>query len=166
MKLTIDNFDNRGAVDYSGWVDAGTGARILRRLNRPSEMRCTLLSASPQFVVPVKGARVILARSDGAALFTGYITAAPEYEYLGWGEAGPAYRYSLSAASDELLFDHKVLPERAPFVARTAGEMLRELADDAMPGALDYSEVQALDVVPSYSSDPRKTWSEHAAELA
>ena len=166
MKLTIDNFDNFGAVDSTPWIDAGTTARIVRRLNRPSELRCRLVAVGPQFVVPVKGARVTLARSDGTALFTGYINAPPEYEYLGWGEAGPAYRYSLSAASDELLLDRKMLPERAPFVARPAGEMLRELADDAMPGALDYSEVQALDVVPSYSSDPRKTWSEHAAELA
>ncbi len=117
MKLTIDNFDNRGPVDYSSSIDAQTPPRIRRRLNQPSELQLTLVAGQPQFIVPVEGARVVLARANGTSLFTGYITAAAQYEYLGWGECGPAYRYTLLAAGDEVLLDRKALPSRAPFVA-------------------------------------------------
>ena len=166
MKLTIDNFDNRGPVDYSDWIDAETPPRIRRRLNQPSELSFALVAGQPQFVVPVEGSRVVLARSNGISLFSGYISAAAEYEYLGWGECGPAFRYSFIAVSDELLLDRKTLPSRAPFVVRTAGDILRQLAEDVLPGALDYSAVQPLDAIPSFTSDPRKTWSVHAAALA
>jgi hypothetical protein len=166
MKLTIDNFDNRGPVDYSGWIDSEVRPRIRRRLNQPSDLSFALIAALPQFVVPAEGARVALARSNGAPLFTGYISAAAEYEYLGWAECGPAFRYSLVAAGDELLLDRKALPSRAPFVARTAGDVLRQLADDASPDALDCSATQPVDVLPWFASDPRKTWSQHAADVA
>lgn len=166
MKLTIDNFDNRGPVDYSGRIDAETPPHIRRRLNQPSELRLALVAGQPQFVVPVEGARVVLARSDGTSFFTGYISAAAEYEYLGWGACGPAFRYSLVAVSDELLLDRGALPARAPLVARTAGDILRQLAEDALPGALDCSAAQPLDVIPSFASNPQKKWSAHAAEVA
>lgn len=166
MKLTIDNFDNRGPVDYSGWIDTETPPRIRRRLNQPSELRFALVAGQPQFIVPVEGARVALARSNGTPLFTGYISAAAEYEYLGWSEYGPAFRYSLVAAGDELLLDRKTLPSRAPFVGRNAVDILRQLADDALPGMLDCSAAQPVDVLASFTSDPRKTWSAHAADVA
>ncbi len=35
-----------------------------------------------------------------------------------------------------------------------------------MPGALDYSGTQPVDVLPTFASDPRKTWSQHAADVA
>ena len=166
MKLTIDNFDNRGLVDYTGWLDAQTPPRIRRRLNQSSEMQFALIAVQPQFVVPIEGARVVLARANDVSVFTGYICAAPEYEYLGWGECGPGYRYSLLAVGDELLLDRRSLPARAPFVTRTAGSILQQLAEDVLPGGLDFSALQALDVIPSFASDPRKPWSAHAAEVA
>ncbi|MGA9207295.1 MAG: hypothetical protein WB347_05815 [Terriglobales bacterium] len=166
MKLTIDNFDNRGPVDYSSSIDTQTPPRIRRRLNQPSELQLTLVAGQPQFIVPVEGGRVVLARANSTSLFTGYITAAAQYEYLGWGECGPAYRYTLLAAGDEVLLDRKTLPARAPFVTRTAGGILQQLAEDVLPGTLDYSGTQPLDVLPTFASDPRKTWSQHAADVA
>ena len=166
MKMTIDNFDNRGPVDYTEWIDTQTPPRISRRLNQPSELVFALVAGQPQFIVPVEGSRVVLARSNGTSLFTGYISAAADYEYLGWGECGPAYRYSLLAVGDELLLNRKILPPRSTFVERTAGDILRQLAEDALPGVLDYSQTQSLDAIPSFASDPRKNWSAHAADVA
>src|SRR5512146_615292 len=95
MFLTIDNLDDAGARDYTASLDAERPPRVLRRLNRPSELRAWLYACDAQFVVPARGARVILARSNGERVFTGYAHASPEYEYLGWGERGPLYRYLL-----------------------------------------------------------------------
>ena len=52
------------------------------------------------------------------------------------------YRYDLIAESDEVLLDQKALPNRAPFVERSAGSALRQLAQDLLPGGFDTSAVQ------------------------
>ena len=95
MKLTIDNLDGRGAWDYSAYVEDGQKPRLVRRLNKPAELRFSLVASVPDFVVPANGARVMLGRLNGQDLFTGYIVAAPKYEYLGWGLQGPVYRYTV-----------------------------------------------------------------------
>ncbi len=165
MKLTIDNFDGAGARDYTANIDADASPRIQRRLNRPSHLTVGLIAAGPDFVVPASGARIVLAREDGIALFTGYTSAVPDYEYLGWGERGPAYRYSVAALSDEFLLDRRCIADRAPFVDRTAGDILRQLVGDT--GApVDTTQVDAVDTIPSYSASQSVVWSEHARRLA
>ena len=166
MLLTIDNLDGLGARDYTSALDADSVVEIERRLNQPSELRAALIANTPQFVVPLGGARVVVSRADGSKLFTGYLSEAPVYEYLGWGERGPAYRYQLRALSDELLLDRKQLPARSTFVARPAGEILRQLAADLLPGVFNVAAVQDLDAQPVFSSDSERTFFEHAADLA
>jgi hypothetical protein len=166
MKLTIDNLDGRGAWDYSAYVEDGQTPRLVRRLNKPAELRFSLVASVPDFVVPANGARVMLGRLNGQDLFTGYIVAAPKYEYLGWGLQGPVYRYTVVARSDEVLLDRKTIRRRFPFVARSAGDALRQLAEDLMPGRFDTSRIQAVDNLPSYACDPQQSWTEHAAEIA
>jgi len=166
MLLTLDNFDSAGARDYTSALDADSFVEIERRLNQPSELRATLIADSSQFIVPAAGARVIVARADGSKLFTGYLAEAPAFEYLGWGERGPAYRYRLRALSDEFLLDRKQLPARSAFVARPAGEILRQLAADLLPGAFNTAAVQDLDLLPAFSSDSERPFSGHAADLA
>ena len=165
MKLQIDNLDGAGLRDYTSAVDAANAPRVTRKLNQPDELRFSLLQIGPNFVVPVRGARVLLGRTNGQDVFTGYVSADPEYEYLGWGERGVMYRYKFVARSDEAQLDEKLLPTRSPFVARSAGDALRQLTRDAMPGALDTTAVQDLDVLPSYIPDVQLPWSEHAARL-
>ena len=166
MLLTLDNFDGAGARDYTSALDAESVLEIDRRLNQPSELRAALIAATSQFVVPAAGARAIVSRADGTKLFTGYLTEAPAYEYLGWGERGPAYRYQLRALTDEFLLDRRQLPARAPFVARPAGEILRQLANDLLPGAFNTTAIQDLDALPAFVSDFERPFSEHAADLA
>jgi hypothetical protein len=166
MKLQIDNFDGAGLRDYTSAVESTGLPQIVRRLNKPSELRVTLAADQPAFVVPAQGARVILAKNNGQPIFTGYLTAPPDFEYLGWGESGPAYRYALAALSDEALLDRKRLPDHSPFVARSAGNALAQLSQELLPGVFDSSTVQSLDPLPSYIPDPQKRWTDHAAEIA
>ena len=76
------------------------------------------------------------------------------------------YRYNFVAQSDELLLDEKRLSTRSPFVARSAGDALRQLTQDAIPGAFGTSAVQNLDTLPYYVPDPQQTWSQHAATIS
>ena len=124
------------------------------------------LANSSGFVVPAQEARVALTNANGSYVFTGYLTQAPQFECLGWGERGLLYRYDLVAESDEVLLDQKALPNRAPFVGRSAGAALRQLAEDVFPGGFDTSAVQDVDMVASYQVNPQKKFSFHAAEIA
>src|SRR5437763_15574275 len=166
MKLQIDNLDGTGPRDYTADLDAAHTPRVVRKLNQASELRFTLLSEGANFIVPLRGARVTLGRTNGQDVFTGYILAAAEFEYLGWGLRGPMYRYNYVAQSDEALLDEKRLSTRSPFVARSAGDALRQLTQDAIPGAFGTSAVQNLDTLPYYVPDPQQTWSQHAATIS
>ncbi|MGB8582391.1 MAG: hypothetical protein WCD47_16340 [Candidatus Sulfotelmatobacter sp.] len=166
MKLTIDNLQGQGAQDYTGAVDWTKPPKVQRKGNQPTELQFSLVANSPGFVIPVVGARVALGKTNGSDVFTGYVVAAPEYEYLGWGEQGPVYRYNLAAQSDEILLDQKALPNRSPFVVQSAGNALRQLAQDLLPGEFDTSEVQDVDTLASYAVNPQKSFSFHAAEIA
>ena len=167
MKLKIDNLDGAGAREYGDYVAVTPAPRIHRRLNQPSEFEATLISSSANFVVPVAGARVVVERGDtGNKLFTGYLKEAPQFEYGGWGEGGPVYRYHVHAVSDEYALDRKVLPARAAMAGRSAGEVLKQITEDLLPGGFDLGGVADLDVIPSYAIKPQNKWSEHAAEIA
>src|SRR5437764_4538041 len=166
MILTIDNFDGSGPRDYTAALAPEHPPRIRRRLNQPSDFACELVANDAQFIVPANGGRLILQRSDGTKLFTGYLIASPAYDYLGWGERGPLYRYSLAAHSDEFALDRKLLAPRSAFINRTAGSALAQLAADLLPGAFDTSGVQSGATIPSFGIRPAHSWSAHAAALA
>jgi len=165
MKLTFDNFDGRGAVEYTGSLDRTSALVIERKINHPSTLRCGLLADS-RFAIPLARARVVITKNDGTLLFTGYLTQAPTFEYLGQGEQGAVYRYEVVAESDEVLLDQRALPDRAPFVTRSAGSALRQLAEDLLPGGFDTTAVQDVDVLASYTVNPQKKFSYHAGEIA
>jgi hypothetical protein len=177
MLLTIDNLDGTGARDYTSAVavsrqpggakDAGGDAiRIERRLNLPSQLRLALVADSDSFVLPRAGARIVLQRDDGTKLFTGYVANVPEAVYSGWANAGPVHSYLVSAVSDEFVLDRKTPAARAPFVARTAGSIVKELTEELAAGAFDSAAVMDCDIVPRFVSDPEKRWSEQVGELA
>ena len=166
MKLTIDNLQGQGPQDYTGALDGTKPPKVERKLNQPAELQFSLLANAPGFVIPVTGARVTLGKTNGSDVFTGYITAVPQYEYLGWGEQGPLYRYNVMAQSDEVLLDQKALPDRSPFVDRSAGNALRQLAQDLLPGWFNTSAVQDVDTLAVYAVNPQKSFSFHAAEIA
>lgn len=166
MKLTIDNLQGQGPQDYTSALDGTNLPRVERKLNQPAELQFSLVANSPGFVVPVKGARVTLGKTNGSEVFTGYLTAAPQYEYLGWREQGPVYRYNLVAQSDEVLLDQKALPNRSPFVGRSAGNALRQLAQNVLPGGFDTTALQDVDTLAVYAVNPQKAFSFHAAEIA
>jgi hypothetical protein len=166
MKLEIDNLDGQGAQDYTSAIEASHLPKIKRKLNQPAQMTVSLTAKGTQFVVPVNGARITLSKTSGQSLFSGYLMGAPEYEYLGWGEQGPIYQYDLTAESDEAILDRKRLPDRSPFIARSAGNALRQMTQDLLPGVFDVSGVQDMDMLATYTPNPQKKWSVHAAEIA
>jgi len=107
LRITIDNLDGLGAVDYSGAVAADGLVTVQRGLNVPSRCTMQLLAGVGGLKVPVRKARVVVTAYDAAAtvLFTGYVATEPVQVYVGEGLAGAAYQARVSAVSDEWLLD-------------------------------------------------------------
>lgn len=165
MNLFIDNNDGLGQQDYTSYLDTDHLPRITRKLNDPATMIATLVSADPNFHTPVSAARVVLQRSDGLTLFTGYLAAPPGQQYLGYGQV-PAWQYTLAATDDSCLLDHNELPARTAFASRAAGNAVTTLANDVLPGGLDQSGVQDVSPVNQFVVVPQKGWTWHAQELS
>jgi hypothetical protein len=166
MKLTIDNNDSRGPQDYTVYLDVSALPKISRKLNRAWQMTAALVAADANFAVPASGGRVVLQRKDGYKLFTGYLVATPQRQPLGWGQKGRAWRCVLQAQDDSWLLERNALAIRPPFTSRTAGDALRTITNDALPGVLDVSGVRDIGNVYLYSTNAQKDWGEHAQELA
>lgn len=105
MRITIDNEDGRGPIDYTSAVMAEGPITIQRVLNAPSRCTAEIVLELAGFVTPVRRGRVLVTDQAGAILFTGYLATEPVAAYAGLGATGPVYRARLSAVSDEWLLD-------------------------------------------------------------
>jgi hypothetical protein len=105
VKLTINNFDGNGAVDYTGCIVEGSTFRIERTLNAPSLFYVSLLPAAASLPIPVRNARVICANDSGNILFTGYLAIEPEMVLAGAATPGQVYVAEVTAVSDEILLN-------------------------------------------------------------
>ena len=162
----IDNLDGLGPQDYTAFVDSSKSPSLVRKLNSPAEMKFGLVAGQGGMVAPAIGGRVMLTLSNGNDLFTGYIVETPTYQYLGWADRGPIYRYEIDALSDVMLMDRKAPPPHPPFVDRSAGGAFDQLTAEALAGWFDVSGVEAGDPIPYYSVNPAKKWTASAAEIA
>ena len=112
MKLTIDNLDGLGAIDYTAALCADVAMIIERVLNTPSRCSGALLvgpssnpGGAPSLPIPARRGRIIVSSDTGVTLFTGYLATEPVSVYAGMGIAGPVFRAAFTAISDEWLLD-------------------------------------------------------------
>ncbi len=105
MRITIDNGDGHGAVDYTGMVASDGPVIVQRGLNVPSRCTADLLCGPGGLPAPARLGRVVVQNDAGAVLFTGYLATEPVQEYAGTATTGAVYRARLSAISDEWLLD-------------------------------------------------------------
>ena len=54
MRLTIDNLQGAGAVDYTAALDATVAPKVVRKLNKPASLELSLVANSASFVTPVR----------------------------------------------------------------------------------------------------------------
>ena len=107
MRITIDNEDGRGAVDYTSAVAVEGPVTVQRQLNQPSRCTAEILLGVGSFAAPVRRGRVVVTSDAGAVLFTGYLATEPVAVYAGQGTTGAVYRARISAVSDEWLLDKR-----------------------------------------------------------
>ena len=165
MKITIDNHDGQGPVDYSGALVAGKPLRILRRLNQPVTCEMTLFP-SAGMVYPKRNGRIVVANDAGVVLFTGYVAAEPVLELVGRGTEGIVYQAAVSAISDEILLDRQFLPQIGPLCGVSSGQALETMLAVLQAENIASDLTQAKLSLPGFRTTNRRSWSENAGALA
>lgn len=106
MRITIDNLDGLGTVDYTGTVAAEGPITVQRTLNEPSRCTLELVLGLTGLKTPVRRGRVTVTAADTTLLFTGYLATEPVRLYAGNASQGAVYRARVTAVSDEWLLDN------------------------------------------------------------
>jgi hypothetical protein len=165
LKLTIDNHDGKGPIDYTASIVAGQPFSIVRRLNQPSTCAVTVFPGRG-VATPVRNGRVIVANDEGTLLFTGYVATEPALELVGRGTEGVIYQTVVSAVGDEMLLNRQNLAQLAPICGASSGQALQ-----AMLAALNFENItydlsQSDLNVSQFHTSRSRTWAENAGELA
>jgi hypothetical protein len=163
VKITIDNLDGNGAVDYTASLSGAAPLTIERKLNQPSS--CTFSVAQGSLAVPASGARVVVTADNGVFLFTGYAIAAPARLYAGMETTGPAYVLLVSCMSDEIVLDARVSGRTIECVATSAGDLLTKITGRATTEVLPVSGDATSTKIGGFQPLAGKSWSENVGAL-
>jgi hypothetical protein len=171
VKITIDNLDGMGAIDYSGALSVDGPLKIERVLNAPSRCSGLLDVSDVSLTVPVRRARVVVTADSGVVLFSGYLATEPEQIYVGDGTMGPVYRVAFSAISDEWLLDKQAIPLSGASFGQSGGQVLTTLTkrvDSGLltAGILTTSGVTAGRAIGVFQPVQTESWSVNAGSAA
>ncbi len=163
MRVTVDNLDGLGAIDYSDRVMAEGPVTIDRRLNAPSTCRWALCDGVTR---PARLGRVVVTSAAGAVLFTGYLPREAEAVYAGEGSHGPVYRLELEATSDEWLLDKQGLRVAGESFATGGDALLASLTSRVDGSRFTSASTGQIAQVGRVDASHAQRWSEMAAALA
>jgi hypothetical protein len=163
VKITIDNLDGNGALDYTGALSSAAPLTMERKLNQPSS--CVFHVAQGSLAVPASGARIVVTADNGVVLFTGYAIAAPARVYAGMGTTGPAYVLEVSCLSDEIVLDARVSEKTIECVATSVGDLLTKITGRATTGELSMSGDATSTRIGGFQPLAGKSWSENVGAL-
>jgi hypothetical protein len=163
VKITIDNLDGNGALDYTGALSSAAPLTVERKLNQPSS--CVFGVAQGSLAIPASGARVVVTADNGVVLFTGYAIAAPARLYAGMGTAGPAYVLEVSCLSDEIVLDARVSEKTIECVATTAGDLLTKITGRATTEEVSMSGDATSTRIGGFQPLAGKSWSQNVGAL-
>jgi hypothetical protein len=170
VKITIDNQNGLGPVDYSAAICADSATEdpvvIERRMNQPTLARLLLDCASHGLPAPAHNAAVVIVAANGVVLFTGYVPTQAQPVFAGHDSTGARYRMQVQVVSEDWLLDRAALPQTAPMLGQTAGDMVRTLTTRVSPTLVNLSGVQDVGTIGFFEPQPNKTWSENVAALA
>lgn len=166
MKITIDNLNGAGPVDYSAAISADGPLKIERVLNAPSRCSGMLDVSDLGLAVPVRRARVVVTNDSGTVLFTGYIATEAQLVYAGVGTTGPVYRAVFSSISDEWLLDKQAIPLSGAGLAQSVGQVLKTLTNRVDDGVLTTAGVTDGALVGVFQPAQTESWSINAGNAA
>ncbi len=165
MRITIENQDGRGEVDYTATLAGESPLKIERKLNLPSVCLATMSTAGTTANLPLRNGRVLVTADDGMLLFSGYVANEPELLFSGVGLTGPMYLAQISAVSDDVVLDRQLMAAAPPNVSQGAAQLLTTITARVNSEA-GVSASESTAVVGGFTPQASQTWSENAGTLA
>ena len=166
MRLTIDNLDGAGAVDYSIALGAEKPLRIVRKLNAPSVCSGSLQLDGTALRLPARRGRLVVSNDAGTVLFTGYVATEPALVYEGQASAGAVHHAVFSAVSDEWLLDKQSAFPSGSGLAQGSGTLMRSLAGRVDDAVVSTGGVTGGNTVGVFVPSADAGWSANAGALA
>ena len=170
MKVTIDNQDGKGPIDYSSALCADQSTEnsviITRALNEPTLAQLQFDCASSGLEVPARNAFVVITADNGTFLFTGYLPSAAEPVFAGYDSTGPHYRVVANALSEDWLLNRDAVPQTAPLLGQTAGQMVGIVTNRVNPSLVQMNGLEDVGTIGFFEPLPSLPWSENVAALA
>ncbi len=166
MKLTIDNLDGSGAINFSTAIAAKPPITIERKLNQPSICSFGLVINGSSLIAPSRNGRVTVTDNNGVVLFTGYLATEPARELAGAGTTGAVYQLFLNAVSDEVLLDWQTVPQTRATAGQTVGELFTTLTSRVDATRLAVHASAATSPIGHFMPEAGRSWSQNAAALA
>ena len=165
MKITIDNHNGVGPVDYTQCLSGKTPFTLQRKLNQVS--LCTLLldCNASGFIVPAKYSRVIAISDAGLVLFTGYVALTPALKLAGAGVAGLLYLQEMTILSDEMLLDQQGTPVTSGSTGLSVLAVLQTLTQRTDRVRFSILPNSTLPLVGKFVAEASKSWSVNAGVL-
>ncbi len=163
MKITIDNRDGNGAVDYSSALAGAAPLKIERKLNAPTLCQMSLLPAGVP--IPARNGRVMVSADNGTLLFSGYVVCEPERTFAGEGCEGTLYLLQVSAVSDDILLDRQRASQTTTAVGQAAGDVLNALTLRAGNGVAVTAQGTTA-MIGSFIAEAGQSWSSNTGLLA
>jgi hypothetical protein len=166
LKITIDNHDGLGAVDYTQCLAVSGSFTLTRTLNKASVCTMLLDCNAAGRATPSKYGRVTVTSDAGIVLFTGYVALVPESKLAGAGFAGAMYLQDVNAISDELLLDQQSVPVTAGGAGLAVAELLQVLTQRVDPVRVGLASGGSVSIVGQFTADAVESWSTNAGALA
>jgi hypothetical protein len=172
VRITIDNLDGLGTMDYSGAVAAEGPITVQRALNVPSRCTAEIVLGVGGLAVPVRRGRVMVTAADATVLFTGYLATEPVRIYAGNASMGPVYKARVTAVSDEWLLDNLGSGaglRDAESLGLSGAALVTRLASRVQAGGSGAMTVVAGATVPptgAFAARASVPWSVNAGEAA
>jgi hypothetical protein len=166
LKLTIDNLDGRGAIDYSSVVVTNAKFQVERKLNEPSLCSFTLAPSAAGLLIPARNGRVIVTDNSGILFFTGYVATEPALELLGQNSQGLVYQTFVSAVSDEVLLSRLPIPQTPAAYAQETNQILQIIHAALGSSGITFSTPVSNGMIGEFQPDAGQTWSQNAGALA
>ncbi|MGI8771095.1 MAG: hypothetical protein ACR2JE_06645 [Acidobacteriaceae bacterium] len=163
MKITIDNRDGKGTVDYSAALAGAASLKIERKLNAPTVCQVSLLPTNA--AIPARNGRVMVSADNGRLLFSGYVACEPERIFAGEGCEGTIYLLVVSALSDDIILDRQRASQTTTAVSQAAGDVLNALTLRA-GGGIDVTAQGATAMIGSFTGQAGQSWSSNTGLLA
>jgi hypothetical protein len=164
MRLTIDNLNGAGEVDYTVLLDAEAPPKIVRKLNRPPVLTASLMCGGAS-VDTAAGSKVRLYRDSGEMWFSGYLTHAPQKMFAGAAMGSFVFRVALNAVGEISSLDRGFLSEHAAMGGYSAGEAIAKLTQEANP-ALETSGLEDVAQAGTIAVETGALWSAAAGQVA